>query len=67
MSKKKYKKGSRIYTVQELLVRLERDGVIYMHFLTHDKVQNKKWILNMRISVVIGMLYKGTFYAVEPN
>lgn len=67
MPKRKYKRGSRIYTIQELLERLSKDGVVIMHFFHRDKVQNREWLMNMGFGVIVGMLKYGRFYAVEPN
>lgn len=66
MSKKKHKRGSRIITIQELLSRLSTDGVVYMCIGCHEMVQNAKWVLNMKLNVVIGFLLRGRLYAVEP-
>jgi hypothetical protein len=63
MSKPKYKPGSKILTINELLSRLESDGVVYWR----GKVQNKRWITCLQLELVIKIVKNGSFKVAEKN
>jgi hypothetical protein len=61
MSKPKYRKGSCIRTIQELLTVLHEDRRVFFR----DQVLHVKWVENMTLRTVYNNLYWGNWSVAE--